>query len=110
MVVSDIVVQDLPDWARENRSLYSGCIAGAISEEDYLSGLNAAGLEGAEIRDRLVYDASQLKSFLLLEVTGSADTDPCSCGDYLSARLLGRAAEILEGKIWSGLFTARKPL
>ncbi|MFC1657025.1 arsenite methyltransferase [Candidatus Moduliflexota bacterium] len=109
MIVSDVVVQDLPDWARENRSLYSGCIAGAISEEKYLDGLRSAGLEDGQVRDRLVYDAGQLKSFLLLEVTGTEAADPCSCGDYLSGRLLGRAAEVLAGKIWSGLFYARKP-
>jgi arsenite methyltransferase len=109
MVVSDIVVQDLPDWAVKNQSLYSGCIAGAISEDEYLAGLRKAGLEKVGVKDRLVYDAAQLKAFLQLEVTGPALSDPCSCSGFLTGELLGRAGELLAGKIWSALFTARKP-
>jgi SAM-dependent methyltransferase len=109
MVVSDIVVQDLPDWARKNQSLYSGCIAGAISEDEYLAGLREAGLEKVGVKDRLVYDAAQIKAFLQLEVTGSALSDPCSCSGFLTGELLGRTGELLAGKIWSALFTARKP-
>ncbi len=110
MVVSDIVVQDLPDWVRSSGGLYCGCIGGAVSEQEYVEGLGRAGLEEVEVRDRIVYDAAQLKAFLQLEVTGSAESDPCSCGDYLAGRLLGRAGEILAGKVWSALFYARKPL
>ena len=109
MIVSDIVVEDLPGWVRSSGSLYCGCIGGALSEEEYLEGLARAGLTEVEVRDRLVYDAEQLRAFLQLEVTGSTETDPCSCGDYLAGRLLGRAAEILEGKVRSALFFARKP-
>jgi arsenite methyltransferase len=109
VVVSDVVVQDLPEWARKNQSLYSGCIAGAISEDEYLAGLREAGLEKVGVKDRLVYDAAQLKAFLQLEVTGSALSDPCSCSGFLAGELLGRAGEVLAGKIWSALFIAGKP-
>jgi SAM-dependent methyltransferase len=64
MLVSDIVVEDLPEWMRQSAELYSSCVAGAISEEDYLAGLRAVGLEEVEVRHRLVYDAAQLLSFL----------------------------------------------
>jgi SAM-dependent methyltransferase len=110
MVVSDIVVEDLPDWVREKQSLYSGCIAGAIGEDAYQRGLLEAGLAEVEVRDRLVYDAAQLKAFLQLEITGASQTDPCSCGGFLTGELLGRAAELLAGKVWSALFSARKAL
>jgi SAM-dependent methyltransferase len=63
ILVSDIVARDLPDWVRESRDLYTSCIAGAIGEEEYVAGLEAAGLQEVEIRDRLVYEASQIRSF-----------------------------------------------
>jgi len=34
MLVSDIIVEELPDWISERmKNLYSSCIAGAISEK-----------------------------------------------------------------------------
>ena len=68
MLVSDIVVEDLPDWVRENKALYSACVAGAISESDYVAGLRAAGLADVEVRDRLVYDAGQLEAMYREEI------------------------------------------
>ena len=76
---------------------------------EYLASLREAGLEKVGVKDRLVYDAAQLKAFLQLEVTGSVLSDPCSCGGFLTGELLGRAGEVLAGKIWSALFIARKP-
>ena len=60
LLVSDIVAEEIPAWLRDNESLYNSCIAGAISEEDYLAGLRAAGLADVEVRERLVYEAVQI--------------------------------------------------
>lgn len=109
MRVSDIVVNDLPEWALKNKALYSGCVAGAIGEAQYVEGLKAAGLREVEVPERLVYSASQLATFLQLEVTGAGKSDPCSCSGFLTGKLLGRAAEGLQGKVWSAVFTAAKP-
>jgi len=44
--VSDIVATgQLPDRAREVAALYVGCIAGALSEKEYLALIEAAGFE-----------------------------------------------------------------
>jgi arsenite methyltransferase len=72
MSVSDIVVQELPDWARQSAALYSSCVAGAISEEEYLGGLRKAGLEDVKVQGRHVYDAGQLKPFIKFEPPGAA--------------------------------------
>ena len=72
MLVSDIVVAELPDWARENQKLYTSCVAGAISEESYIAGLEQAGLEDVEIRDRIVYDEAQLKGFIKSDLFDSS--------------------------------------
>lgn len=109
LMIADIVVVDLPVWVRENESLYGGCIGGAAGEDQYRAFLQAAGLTGVVTKELLRYDEKQLRDFLLLQMTGSAAGDPCSCSDYLLGRLIGRAAEILAGTVRSVLFAAAKP-
>src|SRR5512140_3728239 len=52
--ISDIVAQNLPAWVRENARAYAACIAGAVSEQEYLAGLKAAGFTTAVAQERLV--------------------------------------------------------
>jgi SAM-dependent methyltransferase len=52
LLVADIVAKDLPSSVRQDPDLYTGCVAGAISEEEYLGGLRKAGLEDVEVRTR----------------------------------------------------------
>ncbi len=103
MLVSDIVVESLPDWIRESKYLYSACIAGAIDETAYVQGLAAAGLADAEVRDRLVYDAAQVCSLIAAESPGGEADEPAD-------EMLKRVAAEIEGKIWSASIYARKPL
>jgi SAM-dependent methyltransferase len=103
MLVSDIVAQDLPDWVRQDPSLYVACVAGAISEEEYLDGLREAGLENAEVRGRLLYDASQLRAFLHCECVPGIDRG--LLGDETITRLI----ESMTGRIWSAKIYAEKP-
>jgi SAM-dependent methyltransferase len=95
MRVSDVMVRDLPTAVRDNKSLYGCCVAGAIGEEAYLSGLRAAGLVDVEIRERVVYDAGQLRA-----LAGSSLP-----GKELDADLLAS----LAGKVCSAVVCARKP-
>ena len=106
MLVSDIVVEDLPDWVRENKALYSACVAGAISEGDYVAGLRAAGLADVEVRDRLVYDAGQLEAMYREEIPDTATVR--GAGESTEAALRRAAAEV-AGKVWSINVYARKP-
>ena len=108
MSVSDIVVEDLPDWVRESARLYSSCVAGAISEDDYLSGLRAAGLSDVKVVDRFVYDVAQMAGLVESEIpeTGCG----CGCGPGIDKAVIVKAAADLEGKVWSAKITARKPL
>jgi len=102
MLVSDIVARDLPAEVRDVAALYSSCIGGAISEEEYLAGLRAAGLVDAEVRDRLVYDGDQLAA-----LTGDDLEGACCCG--ASKPLIQAFARTLAGKVWSAKIYARKP-
>jgi len=106
MLVSDIVVRDLPDWVRTSAQAYSACVAGAISEEEYLDGLRRAGLVDVEVHERFVYDAAQLDALVDSEELGQAFS--CCGGGAPSKVMLQGLAAAVEGKVWSAKFAARK--
>ncbi|MBN1960726.1 MAG: hypothetical protein JW841_07245 [Deltaproteobacteria bacterium] len=92
-----------PDYfALVNHKTEFLCVSGAISEEEYLAGLQKAGLVDVEVRDRLFYDAPQIEG-----LAASNLENLCGCEDIkaqLPALLLS-----LEGKIWSAKVYAHKP-
>jgi len=98
--ISDLVAESLPDWVRADADLYSSCIAGAISEEEYVQGLRAAGLGDAQVADRFVYDITQLEELLGSEL---------SQGDAEQYRgLLSRTSQELDGKVASIMVTGHR--
>lgn len=103
MLVSDIVTDAaLPEEVLNDRSLYSACVAGAISEDDYLAGLRSAGLTEVEVRGRLVFDSAQICGALAV-----ANEE-----FRLDGKWKDRSAELasaVEGKVWSAKVYARKP-
>ena len=108
MSISDIVAEELPDEILDNKALYSSCIAGAISEEDYLAGLAEAGLSDIQVQERLFFQTAQIKAAFDDKETGLAQffhglTEPER--QKAIDRLISQAA----GKVWSAKFTARKP-
>jgi len=104
--ISDIVVADLPDWVRESAALYGACVAGAISEENYLTGLRRAGLADVTVTERLVYDKTQLEAFVASEIPSEASA--CCGGGAIPKALIKGVAETLEGNIWSAKVTGRR--
>ena len=80
MLVSDIVVRDLPEWIRESEALYKSCIAGAISEDEYVDGLSRAGLSDVEVRERITYDVAQLEAFIFSELGDVSEASACCAG------------------------------
>jgi N-acetylglutamate synthase-like GNAT family acetyltransferase len=98
--ISDIVAEDLPAAIRESRDAWTGCLAGAISEAEYVKGLEAAGLWGVRASSRLVYEANQLQGLFGDSASGLT---PGTCGD------IGSLAEATAGKIWSAKFEGVKP-
>jgi SAM-dependent methyltransferase len=103
--ISDIVAEPMPDWIRAEGLLYSACIAGAIPESAYLDGLRQAGLVDVAVRDRLIYDAAQLRALLDTETAGA-----CCCGGApLPKDQLQRVIEALAGKVSSIRVVGRKP-
>lgn len=103
--ISDIVAEPMPAWIKEMDALYSSCVSGAISEDEYLAGLRAAGFVDVAIGDRLAYDEAQLAGLLDSETAGS-----CCCeSDGLSGEQAARVVAALAGKVASVRFTGRNP-
>ena len=108
MSISDIVAEELPDAILNNKELYNSCIAGAISEEEYLAGLAEAGLSEIQVQERLFFEASQIKAAFDDKETGLAQFFhglTKSAQQEAIDRLISQAA----GKVWSAKFTAQKP-
>ncbi|MDF1540309.1 MAG: arsenite methyltransferase [Candidatus Thorarchaeota archaeon] len=57
MMVSDIVLKDtLPDSVRDEVASYTGCIGGAIPEEEYLQLMRDAGFIDVHVAEKAGYD------------------------------------------------------
>ncbi|UCF33316.1 MAG: arsenite methyltransferase [Phycisphaerales bacterium] len=110
MLVSDIMVEELPAAIRENQTLYSSCVAGAISENQYLRGLRDAGLVDVAVHDRLVYDESQLRQFIAEELSEGDGACGCGCAGSVDPDTVDTLIQSLVGKICSAKVFARKPV
>jgi arsenite methyltransferase len=108
MLVSDIVAKNLPDWLRQNDQVYAACVGGAISEEEYLAGLRKAGLIHVEVRNRFVYEASQIRAFFETEeIPGLKEMiDGLSMQDR--ENLVDQMTMDAVGNVWSAEFYAQK--
>lgn len=102
MLVSDIVTINLPDDLRNDLEAWSGCVAGAVDEGDYIALAEAAGFIDVKIVDKIVYDAATV---------GALANDACGCGpeccpgdETISAAALDKYA----GKVASIKLSARK--
>ena len=92
--VSDVVVRgEVPDSIRRSMNLWIGCVAGALSHDEYLSKLQAAGFEQAAIEVTRVYSVEDAQEFLAHE------------GEEVQ-----RLAAQVDGKFVSGFVRASKPL
>ena len=91
--VSDVVVRgEVPHEIRKSMLLWVGCIAGALSDDDYVAKLAEAGFESIEIEPTRVYNTEDARAFLSAE---GVDVDAIS--------------KQVEGKFISAFVRARKP-
>ena len=61
MAVSDIVtLKPLPEWLRQNLAVWTGCIAGALSVDEFKSKLRDAGFAAPSVEMTRVYDPVDL--------------------------------------------------
>jgi len=63
--VSDVVVRGhVPVEIKKSVELWAGCVAGALSEEDYLEKLAKAGFDNIDIEAARVYNIDDARAFL----------------------------------------------
>ena len=58
---------DVPPAIRKSMELWVGCIAGALSEDDYRSKLAKAGFTGIDLEVTRVYSPEDARTFLASE-------------------------------------------
>jgi SAM-dependent methyltransferase len=90
--VSDVIVREgLPTPVKESMALWTGCVAGALEEQEFLDLLAAVGFEHPSIEPTRIYTRDD--ALALLQGTGLDLT----------------LADQVEGKIMSGFVRATKP-
>jgi len=91
--VSDVIVRgEVPPAIRRNMELWIGCVAGALSDRDYLDKLARAGFTDAGIEITRVYGVDDAREFLAAQ---SVD--------------LQQLAAHVDGRFASGFIRATKP-
>lgn len=94
VAISDVVVRgDVPQEIRRNLELWVGCVAGALTDDEYRQKLAFAGFESIEIEPTRVYNVDDARQFL-----GAAGMDV----DAIAPRV--------EGKFMSAFVRAKKPV
>ena len=90
--VSDIVTRgEMPDDVRRNMELWTGCVAGALEEQEFVRLLSEVGFENPSIEPTRVYGADDAAALLH--------------GTELSPEIAQQA----DGKFMSAFVRARKP-
>jgi SAM-dependent methyltransferase len=91
--VSDVVTRgELPPAIRRSMALWTGCVAGALEERDYLARLTRAGFVDASIEPTRIYRAEDAREFL---------TSAGVAADEI--------AEQVDGKVMGAFIRAKKP-
>lgn len=94
LAVSDVVVRgEIPPDVRRSMELWVGCVAGALTEDEYRGTLAAAGFTDIELETTRVYDIEDARAFL---AESGLDVDA--------------VAPLVRGRVTSAFVRARKPL
>jgi SAM-dependent methyltransferase len=90
--VSDVITRaGLPDAVRESMALWTGCVAGALEEDEFIALLKDVGFENPSIEPTRIYTRDDAAALI--------------AGTGLDLSL----ADQVEGKIMSGFVRATKP-
>jgi SAM-dependent methyltransferase len=94
--VSDIVLRgELPEEAQRSLALWTGCVAGALSEPEYRALLAAAGFTDVTVEPTRIYHAEDARG-ILSAAGADAGVDPAM-------------ADAMDGLVMSAFVRAAKP-
>lgn len=89
--VSDVVVRgDVPDEIRRSMELWVGCVAGALSDSEYVGNLAKAGFADIEIEPTRIYDIHDARQFLAGQGLDVDAIAPAVAGKFISAFVRAR--------------------
>jgi len=84
--VSDVVTRgEIPEIVRSNVLAWVGCIAGALSDEEYTSKLAAAGFDDIEIEPTRIYKVEDARDLLSAQGIDVDSIAPQVDGKFMSA-------------------------
>jgi SAM-dependent methyltransferase len=83
--VSDVVTRgELPEVIQKSMALWTGCVAGALDERDYVARLIRAGFVEASVEPTRIYDVADAQEFL-----GSAGVDAAAIAEQVDGKVMG---------------------
>jgi SAM-dependent methyltransferase len=101
LAVSDVVVRgEVPAEIRRSVELWVGCVAGALSDADYLAKLATAGFKNAEIEVTRVYSMDDARGFLAGQGIDVDALAPQVDGRFVSAFI--RASKPIDSDLSGG--------
>lgn len=109
MIVSDVIAEGLPPEVLEDLTLFSSCVAGAISEREYREGLLGAGLADVRITKSVEMSAGQMSELIESDLVAAQSPCGCECGDVGDSARQQELARSCVGKVWSARISASKP-
>lgn len=109
ILVSDLVVDELPDWVRVYARGGAAWLAGVTSEEGYRQTAEEAGLVDVRIVDRARFDEGMVRVLIGEELPVALGAMAAQFGMDREA-FLAMASKALAGKILSIKLRAEKPL
>jgi arsenite methyltransferase len=99
MMVSDIaLLRELPSALRDSVSAYTGCIAGAVRKEDYVTAVESAGFADVGIVEEVPFP------------TFAVASDPCAKAIIEDLRIPPGALREFAGAILSVRVFGTKPV
>lgn len=104
VLVSDIIAENLSEEIRRNLGLYSCCLAGALGEIEYRSGLERAGLV-----DVVIQKQSEVGVDQFMELVTTSEPNGACCHDERSSRPAPKVADTSTARAWTASISARKP-
>ncbi|MBE0467366.1 MAG: arsenite methyltransferase [Candidatus Desulforudis sp.] len=73
MLISDMVAENLPPEVLSSSEAWCGCIAGAVSEAEYIAAVRAAGFKDVRVVNRAEMDPRTAASVVGFDLGGSPD-------------------------------------
>ncbi len=83
--VSDVVTRGaIPEAVRASMALWTGCVAGALDEAEYVAKLTAAGFEAAGVEPTRIYSGEDAMTFLV-----DAGLDAATVAPQIDGKVMG---------------------